>query len=130
VFDWLEKQGYLGNMAAAGHRIVHGGTRFTEPQRVTPDFLAELETLVPLDPDHLPEAIAGIRFISQKLPELPQIACFDTAFHSGLPTVARMYAIPRRLYEEGIRRYGFHGLSYEYVLQQLRAIDGGLAEDA
>jgi acetate kinase len=128
VFDWLEKQGYLGNMAAAGHRIVHGGTRFTEPQRVTPDFLAELETLVPLDPDHLPEAIAGIRFISQKLPELPQIACFDTAFHSGLPTVARMYAIPRRLYEEGIRRYGFHGLSYEYVLQQLRAMDGGLAE--
>jgi acetate kinase len=128
VFDWLEKQGYLGDMAAAGHRIVHGGTRFTEPERVTPDFLAELETLVPLDPDHLPEAIAGIRFISQKLPELPQIACFDTAFHTGLPTVARMYAIPRSLYEEGIRRYGFHGLSYEYVLQQLRAMDGGLAE--
>ena len=128
VFDWLAKQGYRGDMAAAGHRIVHGGARFTEPQRVTPDFLADLETLVPLDPDHLPQAIAGIRFISQKLPELPQIACFDTAFHSGLPTVARMYAIPRRLYEEGIRRYGFHGLSYEYVLQQLRAIDGGLAE--
>ena len=128
VFDWLAKQGYRGDMAAAGHRIVHGGARFTEPQRVTPDFLADLETLVPLDPDHLPQAIAGIRFISQKLPELPQIACFDTAFHSGLPTVARMYAIPRSLYEEGIRRYGFHGLSYEYVLQQLRAMDGGLAE--
>ena len=128
VFDWLAKQGYLGDMAAAGHRIVHGGTRFTEPQRVTPDFLTELETLVPLDPDHLPEAIAGIRFISQKLPELPQIACFDTAFHSGLPTVARMYAIPRHLYDEGVRRYGFHGLSYEYVLQELRAMDGGLAE--
>ena len=128
VFDWLEKQGYLENTAAAGHRIVHGGARFTEPQRVTPDFLSELETLVPLDPDHLPEAIAGIRFISQKLPQLPQIACFDTAFHSGLPTVARMYAIPRHFYEEGIRRYGFHGLSYEYVMQQLRAMDGDLAE--
>ena len=128
VFDWLEKQGYLGDMAAAGHRIVHGGARFTKPERVTPDFLTELETLVPLDPDHLPEAIAGIRFIARRLPQLPQIACFDTAFHSGLPTVARMYAIPRNLYDEGIRRYGFHGLSYEYVLQQLRAMDGGLAE--
>ena len=128
VFDWMEKQRYLANVAAAGHRIVHGGPRFTEPQRVTPEFLAELEKLLPLDPDHLPEAIAGIRFILQKLPHLPQIACFDTAFHSGLPTVARMYALERRFYEDGVRRYGFHGLSYEYVLQELRSLDGTLAD--
>jgi len=128
VFEWLGKQGYLKELAAAGHRIVHGGARFTEPQRVTPEFLAELERLVPLDPDHLPEAISGIRFISQRLPHLPQIACFDTAFHSTLPTVARMYALERRFYEEGVRRYGFHGLSYEYVLEQLRLLEGSLAE--
>ncbi len=89
VFEWLEKEGYIADLAAAGHRIVHGGAQFTEPQRVTPQFLAQLEKLTPLDPDHLPEAIAGIRFLARKLPQLPQIACFDTAFHSGLPTVAR-----------------------------------------
>ena len=128
VFDWLEKQRYLADLAAAGHRIVHGGPRFTEPRRVTPEFLAALVKLLPLDPDHLPEAIAGIRFISQKLPHLPQIACFDTAFHSGLPAVARMYALDCRFYDDGVRRYGFHGLSYEYVLQELRSLDGTLAD--
>jgi acetate kinase len=128
VFDWLGKHGDLADLAAAGHRIVHGGAQFTEPRRATPEFLTELKKLVPLDPDHLPEAIAGIRFISQKLPDLPQIACFDTAFHSKLPTVARMYALPRRFYDEGVRRYGFHGLSYEYVLQELRSMDGALAD--
>jgi acetate kinase len=128
VFDWLGQHGYLADLSAAGHRIVHGGSQFTEPQRVTPGFLAQLEALLPLDPDHLPQAISGIRFVSQKLPNLPQIACFDTAFHSGLPALARMYAIPRRLYDEGVRRYGFHGLSYEYVLREARSFDGPLAE--
>src|ERR1700690_414569 len=128
VFDWLGKHGYLADLSAAGHRIVHGGAQFTEPQRVTPGFLAQLDALLPLDPDHLPQAISGIRFVSQKLPNLPQIACFDTAFHSGLPELARMYAIPRRLYDEGVRRYGFHGLSYEYVLREARSLDSPLAE--
>ncbi|MGD0965084.1 MAG: acetate/propionate family kinase [Candidatus Acidiferrales bacterium] len=128
AFDWLGKHGHLTELAAAGHRIVHGGAQFREPQRVTPAFLAKLEKLVPLDPDHLLEAISGIRFISQKLPQVPQIVCFDTAFHSGLPTVACMYALPHALYEQGVRRYGFHGLSYEYVVQQLRATEGALAE--
>ena len=128
IFDWLGHHGYLENLAAAGHRIVHGGSQFTKPERVSPEFLAQLETLLPLDPDHLPEALSGIRFISQRLPELPQIACFDTAFHKGLSTVARMYALPRRFYDGGVRRYGFHGLSYEYVLGELRALDGPLAD--
>jgi acetate kinase len=123
IIKWLGEHGYLSRLAAAGHRVVHGGSQYTAPRRITPVFLAELEQLVPLDPDHLPEAIAGIRFLAQKFPELPQVACFDTAFHNSLPTVARMYALSRRLYDSGIRRYGFHGLSYEYILQELRALD-------
>jgi acetate kinase len=123
IIKWLGEHGYLSRLAAAGHRLVHGGSQYTAPRRITPVFLAELEQLVPLDPDHLPEAIAGIRFLAQKFPELPQVACFDTAFHSSLPTVARMYGLSRRLYDSGIRRYGFHGLSYEYILQELRALD-------
>ena len=123
IIKWLGEHGYLSRLAAAGHRLVHGGSQYTAPRRITPVFLAELEQLVPLDPDHLPEAMAGIRFLAQKFPELPQVACFDTAFHNSLPTVARMYALPRRLYDSGIRRYGFHGLSYEYILHELRALD-------
>src|ERR1700683_5576511 len=98
IFHWLADHGYVSQLSAAGHRLVHGGTLYTKPQRITPAFLAEIEQLMPLDPDHLPGAIAGIRFISQKLPELPQGACFDTAFHASMPKVAQMYALPRRLY--------------------------------
>lgn len=127
VFAWLDERKYFSQLAAAGHRLVHGGPRYREPQRITPEFLSEMEQLVPLDPDHMPAAIRGIQFIAKKFPELPQVACFDTAFHSSLPKVARMYALPRRFYEQGIFRYGFHGLSYEYILGELRALDGKLA---
>jgi acetate kinase len=127
MFGWLEEHGFLSGLAAAGHRLVHGGTRYREPQRITPEFLTEIEQLIPLDPDHMPAAIHGIRFIAKKFPELPQVACFDTAFHSSLPTVARMYALPRNLYDQGIVRYGFHGLSYEYVMGELQALEGKLA---
>ena len=82
---------------------------------------------MPLDPDHLPAAIRGIKFIAKKFPELPQVACFDTAFHSSLPKVARMYALPGNLYDQGILRYGFHGLSYEYVMGELQALEAQLA---
>ena len=82
---------------------------------------------MPLDPDHLPEAIRGIQFVARKFPQLAQVACFDTAFHSTLPTVAKMYALPRRFYDEGVRRYGFHGLSFEYIVGELRKIDAQLA---
>jgi acetate kinase len=127
MFAWLGGHGFLGELAAVGHRLVHGGSKYKDPQRVTPQFLSEITKLVPLDPDHLPAAIQGIRFIAGKFPDLPQVACFDTAFHRTLPTVARMYALPRRFYDQGIVRYGFHGLSYEYIMQELRKIDARLA---
>src|SRR5271169_6308183 len=127
MFAWLDKHEYLSELKAAGHRLVHGGARYTEPQRITPKFLTALEKLVPLDPDHLPAAIKGIKFVAKKFPKLAQVACFDTAFHSSLPTVAKMYALPRRFYDEGVRRYGFHGLSFEYIAGELRKLDAKLA---
>src|SRR5271170_345469 len=127
MFSWLDKHEYLSGLKAAGHRLVHGGARYTEPQRITPKFLRALEKLVPLDPDHLPAAIKGIQFVANEFPKLPQVACFDTAFHSPLPTVAKMYALPRRFYDAGIRRYGFHGLSFEYIVGELRELDAKLA---
>jgi acetate kinase len=126
VFAWLDEHEYLSGLRAAGHRLVHGGARYTEPQRITPKFLAALGKLVPLDPDHLPAAIKGIQFVAKKFPKLAQVACFDTAFHSSLPTVAKMYALPRRYYDEGVRRYGFHGLSFEYIVGELRKLDAKL----
>jgi len=128
IFDWLDEHGYLTNLVAAGHRLVHGGLQFQKPLQITPEILAKLEELVPLDPDHLPAAMAGLRFLARRLPELPQIACFDTAFHSSLPKTARMYALPRRFFDGGVMRFGFHGLSYEYIVGELRALDGALAD--
>jgi acetate kinase len=95
---------------------------------VTPEFMSEIEKLAPLDPDHLPAAIRGIKFISGQFPDVPQVACFDTAFHRTLPQVARMYALPRRIFEQGIERYGFHGLSYEYIMSELAALEEKLAD--
>jgi acetate kinase len=128
MLAWLGEHGFLSHLGAVGHRLVHGGPHYSDPQRITPEFMASIEQLLPLDPDHLPAAIRGIQFISGRFPDLPQVACFDTAFHSSLPKVARLYALPRRLSDQGIRRYGFHGLSYEYVMGELRALDGELAD--
>jgi acetate kinase len=111
------------DLAAVGHRIVHGGDRHREPQRVAPELVADLRALVPIDPNHLPQAIAAIEAVGRAYPAVPQVACFDTAFHSRMPRVARLYALPSRLAEEGIIRYGFHGLSYEYVMEELRRLD-------
>ncbi|MGH3109096.1 MAG: acetate/propionate family kinase, partial [Rubrobacter sp.] len=111
------------DLAAVGHRIVHGGDRHREPQKVTPKVVADLRALVPIDPNHLPQAIAAIEAVGRAYPAVPQVACFDTAFHSRMPRVARLYALPSRLAEEGIIRYGFHGLSYEYVMQELRRLE-------
>src|SRR5580658_5300948 len=127
MLAWLDKREYLAGLKAAGHRLVHGGARYTEPQRITPKFLTALKKLVPLDPDHLPAAIRGIQFVARKFPKLAQVACFDTAFHSPLPTVAKMYALPRRFYDHDVRRYGFHGLSFEYIVGELRKLDPKLA---
>jgi len=127
ILKWLTKNGYASRLAGIGHRLVHGGPRYTESQRITPEVLSELGKIAQLDPDHTPQAIQNIRFFADRLPHTPQLGCFDTAFHACLPKVARMYALPRKLYDEGLRRYGFHGLSCEYILQQLRATDAALA---
>jgi acetate kinase len=127
IFTWLDEHEYLSGLKAAGHRLVHGGARYTQPERITPKFLSALKKLVPLDPDHLPATIKGIQFVARRFPKLPQVACFDTAFHSPLPAVAKMYALPRRFYDAGIRRYGFHGLSFEFIVGELRKLDAKLA---
>jgi len=107
-------------LAAAGHRIVHGGMTHAAPLLVTPTLLAELEALTPLAPLHQPYNLAPIRALTEHAPHLPQVACFDTAFHRGQAAVARNYALPQRFTDEGVQAYGFHGLSYEYVTGALR----------
>ena len=116
-----------GGLAAVGHRIVHGGADYSGPVKLTPKVIDALETLTPLDPSHLPLNIAPIRAVAAARPKLPQIACFDTAFHHTMPKVAHTYAIPRALTEQGVRAYGFHGLSYEYIAGQLKDLAPDLA---
>ena len=106
-------------LAALGHRVVHGGMRYSRPARVTAELLVELEALVPLAPLHEPHNLAPIRMALKLNPDLPQVACFDTAFHRTAPEVEQAFALPYSFYEEGIRRYGFHGLSYEYIASVL-----------
>ena len=103
---------------AVGHRVVHGGATYRKPQRVDAAMLAELRRLSAFDPEHLPAAIALMERLAEKSPGLPQIGCFDTAFHSAMPRVAKLLPIPRRYEAQGVQRYGFHGLSYEYLLSQ------------
>jgi acetate kinase len=110
------------NIAAAGHRVVHGGPRYTAPQTVTSELIRELRLLSPLDPEHLPAEIELIEALQTRCPTLPQIACFDTAFHHELPRVAQLLPIPRRYNQAGVRRYGFHGLSYQFLLDELRRL--------
>ena len=110
-------------IAAIGHRVVHGGTHFAAPVRIDADIEAALADLIPLAPLHQPHNLAPIRLLRQKAPGLPQIACFDTAFHHTQPAVAQAFALPAEITERGVRRYGFHGLSYEYVAATLPALD-------
>jgi acetate kinase len=113
--------GAAPRLIAAGHRIAHGGPHCDCPKRVTPALLTRMKRLVHLAPQHLPANIQGIEAVSAILPDLPQVACFDTAFHHDLPRLAQMTGLPRRFDGEGLRRYGYHGLSYEYILSVLRA---------
>jgi acetate kinase len=119
ILPWARER--LGNrqLAAAGHRVVHGGLRYSRPARVTAELLAELEALVPLAPLHEPYNLAPIKLAMTLNPGLPQVACFDTAFHRTAPEVDQAFALPYSFFEEGIRRYGFHGLSYEYIASVL-----------
>ena len=112
---------------AIGHRIVHGGTRHRAPERVTAELLADLRGLEPFAPEHEPAEIALLEAFARQYPDVPQVACFDTAFHADLPRVAHLLAIPRRYAERGVRRYGFHGLSYTYLLQELTRVAGAPA---
>jgi acetate kinase len=125
--DWLQKQSDVKELGAIAHRVVHGGPNLAEPQKVTPHVLDELRRMAAIDPVHLPGEIALIEVFAQRYPEVPQIVCFDTAFHRDLPDVARILPIPRRYERAGIRRYGFHGLSYEYLLKQLAREAGDAA---
>lgn len=118
-----------GNLPrAVGHRVVHGGPAYSAPAVVTDTVLDQLERLVPLAPLHQPNNLAPIRTILHRLPDLPQVSCFDTAFHRGHAEVADRFAIPEQLYSEGVRRYGFHGLSYEYIAGRLRDVTPEIAD--
>ena len=119
LIPWAREQLGGRRLAALGHRVVHGGLHHSRPARVTPELLAELEALVPLAPLHEPHNLAPIKMALQLNPDLPQVACFDTAFHRTAPEVEQAFALPYSFYDEGIRRYGFHGLSYEYIASVL-----------
>lgn len=121
LLAWLEAQPAFASVVAAGHRVVHG-MGHSRPERITPRLLAELRRISPYDPDHLPVEIELIEAIRGRHPGLPQVACFDTAFHHAMPRVAQLLAIPLRFGREGVRRYGFHGLSYEYLMEELARI--------
>jgi acetate kinase len=124
LMDWIEDRGGRDRLAAVGHRVVHGGPKYSEAQRITPEMIQELCRLSPFDPDHLPEEILLTQAFHRRFPGLPQVACFDTAFHHDLPQVARLLPIPRRYEAQGVRRYGFHGLSYAYLMGELARLAG------
>ena len=119
ILPWARERLGHQRLGALGHRVVHGGLRRSRPARVTPELIAELEALVPLAPLHEPHNLAPIKMAMTLNPDLPQVACFDTAFHRTAPEVEQAFALPYSFYEEGIRRYGFHGLSYEYIASVL-----------
>jgi len=121
LIGWLEKSLPANALAAVGHRIVHGGDR-AQAMRLTPDLRKQLEDLVPLAPLHQPYNLEAIDLIAAKYPQLPQVACFDTSFHATMPPLHRRFAIPRKWHDEGVKRYGFHGLSYEYISGRLKEI--------
>ena len=124
LMDWLEESMGSGSIGAVGHRVVHGGPKYSQPQRITAEMVEELHHLSPFDPEHLPEEILLTEAFHRRFPDLPQVACFDTAFHHNLPRVARLLPIPRRYEAQGVRRYGFHGLSYAFLMGELARLAG------
>jgi acetate kinase len=128
VLRWIRTTLVDDEIVAVGHRVVHGGRKLGQPMRVSPKLLDELDGLVPLAPLHQPHNLAPIRILARNFPDLEQVACFDTAFHSTQPWVAKTFALPQELTDEGVCSYGFHGLSYEYVTGQLLENRPDLAE--
>jgi acetate kinase len=128
LFAWGRDGALDGHrVVATGHRVVHGGMKFTAPVLVSPEIVNQLEALVPLAPLHQPHNVAAIRAVAQMAPKLSQVACFDTSFHRAQTAVAQTFALPRRFKQEGVRRYGFHGLSYEYIASVLSKTDARAA---
>jgi acetate kinase len=124
LMDWVEERRGRDGLSAVGHRVVHGGPRYSQPQRITTAMVKELHQLSPFDPEHLPEEILLTEAFHRRFPDLPQVACFDTAFHHDLPRVAQLLPIPRRYEAQGVRRYGFHGLSYAFLMEELARLAG------
>jgi acetate kinase len=116
---WLRSTYGDAKVVGVGHRVVHGGAQFTGPTVVNPQVIAELKRLIPLAPLHQPYNVAAIETVFERLPHVPQVACFDTSFHRGQPAVAELIPLPREICREGVQRYGFHGLSYEYIASVL-----------
>jgi acetate kinase len=124
LMDWIEERFEHGSLAAVGHRVVHGGPKYSEPQQITKEMMQELHDLEPFDPEHLPEEILLAEAFHRRFPDLMQVACFDTAFHHDMPRVARILPIPRRYDMKGVQRYGFHGLSYSFLMEELERLAG------
>ena len=124
LMDWLRQQHDSETISALGHRIVHGGPKYSDAQKITPEMVAELHRISPFDPQHLPDELKLIEAFQKRFPNLLQIACFDTAFHHGMPRVAQLMPIPRRYEGQGVRRYGFHGLSYAFLMEELVRLAG------
>lgn len=124
MLNWLASASYGQGLRMAGHRVVHGGRRYSQPQRVTAALLRALKAMIPLAPGHLPQEIEAIEILHRLRPSLKQAVCFDTAFHGAMPRTAQLYGLPMKLAGEGIIRYGFHGLSYEYIVQELARAAG------
>ena len=123
LMEWLEKQERFASVEAIGHRIVHG-MKHTEPEQITPELLVELKAISAYDPEHLPAEIRVVELFGERYPMLLQVACFDTSFHTAMPIVAKLLSIPRRYSAMGIQRYGFHGLSYAYLIEELNRVAG------
>jgi len=128
IVAFLRDQAEGLSLKGVGHRVVHGGMAYSQPVRVDRKVLQDLEQFIPLAPLHQPHNLTPIRIMLEDRPELPQVACFDTAFHRAQPEVAQMFALPRELHDAGVRRYGFHGLSYEYVASVLPQLDPAAAK--
>ena len=124
LIDGIEEHSGHGAFAAVGHRVVHGGPKYSQPRRITAEMVADLRKLSPFDPEHLPEEILLTEEFHRRFPDMPQVACFDTAFHHDLPRVAQLLPIPRRYEAQGVRRYGFHGLSYAFLMGELARLAG------